>query len=290
MGAALSRFVFIDLKPSYDTNIEYLEFITRTETRMSYGLEFKVPIRYYNENHEYTMIICHGNAEDIGQTTPVELSKLFGVNICLFDYAGYGLHSCKYPSEYRCQDDVIAVYKYLVNDKLVNPNKIILYGRSLGTAVSSFLALYCETNNTPVAGMILISPFLSICKIKTDIWIPGDMFTTYLLAPKIKTHTCIIHGTKDDIINISHGQRLSELFENCTASYLQDKGHNDIINDFECSNIIKQFIDTIPTRSYPPIPSEKGNIVNGEYVPIYTEENNINKIVENDITKDTKAS
>jgi pimeloyl-ACP methyl ester carboxylesterase len=261
MGAAISHFVFFNMKPSYDTNISYFEYINRIENCTSYGLEFKVPIRYYDNNHEYTMIMCHGNAEDIGQTDPINISELFGVNVCLFDYAGYGLHSCKYSSEFRCNEDAVAVYKYLINEKKVDPTKIILYGRSLGTAVASFLANYCEEHNHPVVGMVLISPFLSICKIKTDIWVPGDIFTTHLLAPKIKTHVCIIHGEKDTLINVSHGKKLSELFENCTVSYIQDKGHNDIIDDINSIDAIKQFIEATPSRSYPPSQNKESSVV-----------------------------
>lgn len=78
-----------------------------------------------------TMIMCHGNAEDIGYYHVPSISELFGINLCTFDYAGYGLHFEHSPSEDACFKDVL---------KHLRPNKLIIYGRSLRTGIACYFA------------------------------------------------------------------------------------------------------------------------------------------------------
>lgn len=106
--------------------------------RKSCKINYNIPVRYYHYNDSSTdvsptMLICHANSEDIGQTDPEEFADQFKVNICLFDYAGYGLHSNTIASEHACQADVLAVYDYLVKEKNMDWGKFIIYGRSLGS-------------------------------------------------------------------------------------------------------------------------------------------------------------
>ena len=56
-----------------------------------------------------------------------------------YDYPGYGLSEGK-PSEEGCYDAVEAVYDYVVNQLGRNPVEVIMWGRSLGTGPSLFLA------------------------------------------------------------------------------------------------------------------------------------------------------
>lgn len=115
MGNIIESIAFRPPQSSYDNNISYLEFITRKDIIHSCHNEYKIPLRYYVKNKNLpTMLICHGNAEDMGQTDPCELADDFNSNICLFDYAGYGLHSNKISSEYSCREDVVAVYTHLI--------------------------------------------------------------------------------------------------------------------------------------------------------------------------------
>lgn len=122
------------------------------------------------------MIVCHGNTEDIGQTDPIELADVFNVNICLFDYTGYGLHSNKQASELSCQED--AVYSHLINDKKVDPKNIIIYERSLGTGIAVYLAsIFSFYKNK----LVLVSPLYSAANTIVKFPIPGDIFLDYNL-------------------------------------------------------------------------------------------------------------
>jgi pimeloyl-ACP methyl ester carboxylesterase len=229
MGSIITSLAFPRIVSSYDENIPFLDFVIREELSFSSITSHKIPIRYYQLGKEYpTILMCHGNAEDIGQIDPMMVAKQFNANICLFDYAGYGLHSCRQPSEYSCQKDVIAVYKHLVDIKNIPRETIVIYGRSLGTGIACYLAHYLCKKQI-YNRLILVSPLMSAASVTTNIWIPGDIFRNYALAPKIRSCTLILHGNCDQVVPYSCGQDLSKLFPNLyDMIVLEGCGHNDI--------------------------------------------------------------
>jgi pimeloyl-ACP methyl ester carboxylesterase len=242
MGNIVTNIAFVCPASSYDKYIPYLEFVTRNELYYSETIKHRIPIRHYIKNKKLpTMIICHGNAEDIGQTDPVELADEFNSNICLFDYAGYGLHSNKTASESACQEDVVAIYNYLVRVKKVPSDTIVVYGRSIGTGIATYLS-YCLCKKNVFHRLILVSPLYSTTSTITNIWVPGDIFKNYLLAPKIHSQVLILHGDKDNIVPFICGVNLSVLFPNLYKFItLENCGHNDIMT-VTYYNEIKKFI------------------------------------------------
>ena len=94
MGSVITSLTFPCPPSSYGGEISLLEFVIRDELSYSTQISSRIPIRYYQYNKDLpTILICHGNYEDMGQTNPYILAEKYNVNICLFDYAGYGLHS-----------------------------------------------------------------------------------------------------------------------------------------------------------------------------------------------------
>jgi pimeloyl-ACP methyl ester carboxylesterase len=240
-GSIVSKIAFPCPRSTYDNTISHLEFIDKEElTSFSNMTIDKVPIRYYQRDAKLrTMIVCHGNSEDIGETNPERLAEQFNVNICLFDYAGYGLHSCKEASEYNCQTDVLAVYEHLIYSKNVPKESIIVYGRSIGTGPAVFLADHlCKRGLSN--RLILVSPLYATAYTKTNCWIPGDIFQNYRLAKAITCPTLILHGNRDEVIPYEHGMTLASLFPNLHKFVtLEGCGHNDLFTDTYYSEIGK---------------------------------------------------
>ena len=234
MGNLIAKLAFCRIDSSYDYDLPLLEFVTREEWSFSTVTEHRIPIRFYHLGKHYpTILMCHGNAEDIGMTNPIEVAEQFNANICLFDYAGYGLHSCKDSSESACQEDVVAVYQHLVNIKKVPRENIVIYGRSLGTGVACYLSHYLCQKKIPTR-LILVSPLMSAVKVVTDVWSPFDIFSNYVLAPKITCNTLVLHGNNDQVVPYSCGKDLSQLFPNLSDFIvLKGCGHNDLfISDY----------------------------------------------------------
>lgn len=234
MESLLNSKIFPRPLASYSNDLSYLSFIERIEpapTFLHNNITHKIPIRYYHQNDNGPIIlICHGNNSDIGDIDMEYHARRLNSNICAFDYAGYGLHSCPSSSQLSCQEDILAVYRWLKDTKPMD--RFFIYGYSLGSGMACYLANYLCKQNESLTGLILVAPLYSVFALKTDIWLPFDMFTNYNLAPEISCPTIVIHGDKDEIIPVRCGAKLAGLFPNLKKfKQLKDIGHCDIKNE-----------------------------------------------------------
>lgn len=202
MQYIINRCVFNNNPPSYAEDLHDLEFVGSEDVSQ---ISCRIPIRYYHEHKDGpTLLMCHGNRSDIGVVDLKTISQTFNANICVFDYAGYGLHSERDSSEEACYRDVLAVYNYLVIHKDLHYNKLFIYGRSSGTAMACYLAhTLCKQGKEP-AGLILVSPLMSVFKIFVNFWLPGDRFENYTRAPEITCNIAVLHGNTDTVIPTNH--------------------------------------------------------------------------------------
>lgn len=126
-----------------------------------------------------TLLFSHGNAEDLNTSFMwmKRLSRDLKVNIISYDYPGYG-ESAGAPSEEKCYASISAVYGYLTQEGGISPHQICLYGRSLGSGPSCYLAEKTSKEGKPIAGLILHSPFSSVYRVVLDLGFTmvGDQF------------------------------------------------------------------------------------------------------------------
>jgi len=197
-----------------------------------------VAILWFNFDAEYTILYSHGNAEDLAgsKTTFLEMATFLECNYCAYDYSGYGL------SEGQCSEkaafaDVESVFKFLTVDQQIPANKIIVFGRSLGSGPTVHLA----STQPNLAGMILQSPLRSAIKTQMPDWVGVvfkkiDIFRNEDKIGRIKTFPAlIIHGTTDAVVPYSHGKHLYDTMHKSHADPSQVElysvdgcGHNDI--------------------------------------------------------------
>ena len=156
-----------------------------------------------------TILHSHANAVDLGGMQFIwrQLSAALRVNILGYDYSGYG-ESSGAPSIRNCLADCEACYDFLVGEKGVPEEQIVLYGQSLGTGPTSELA----SRKPRVGGVVLHSPLASGVRVLSPnlrwwpIWC--DIFPNFKLVEKIRAPTLIMHGDKDEVIDISHARLL----------------------------------------------------------------------------------
>lgn len=223
MGHGLARLVFQPPPPSYakDPNLIWLT----TE------LDEVIPAFYINKPQaRFTLLFSHGNAEDLGLIIRYfrEVSHMLQVSVFSYEYTGYGM-STGQPCEAAVYADVVAAYKYLRDQAKIPWTQIIPYGRSIGTAPSVHLATI-----TPVRGVVLQSPMISIYRIPFQLrfTLPGDVFSNIDKIGEVCCPVFIIHGTRDEIVPIWHGQGLYEVCRKKGIAYdpyvIEGADHNNL--------------------------------------------------------------
>ena len=105
---------------------------------------------------------------------------------------------------------------------------IILFGRSIGSGPSCFLA---EKYN--VAGLILHAAFMSIFRVAFQNlrWtFPFDKFPNIKRVKNFDCPVYIIHGMRDELVHISHAHRMYKNIVNKDFEpyFVEMAGHNNI--------------------------------------------------------------
>ncbi|XP_053203638.1 alpha/beta hydrolase domain-containing protein 17B-like [Panonychus citri] len=194
-------------------------------------------------NPKFTILFSHGNAVDLGQMSSfyLGLGSEINCNIFSYDYSGYGVSSGK-PSEKNLYADIDAAWQALRSHYGISPEKIILYGQSIGTVPTVDLASRYE-----VGAVILHSPLTSGMRVAFSnikrTWF-FDAFPSIEKAPRITSPVLVIHGTEDEIIDFSHGLAMHEKCPRAVEPlWLEGAGHNDVESYGQYSDRLNQFIN-----------------------------------------------
>lgn len=182
------------------------------------------------EGASSVLLFCHGNAGNISHRLDnVRLLLDQGLQVLIFDYRGYG-KSTGTPSEKGLYADGLAAHDYLVKDRHVPPERIVLFGRSLGAAVAIEVALQKK-----VGAVITESAFTSTKDMAKGMGLFG--LISYLLPAHynnlekishVDVPKLMVHGERDEIVPFFMGERLFDKAKTPKYFYpLKEAGHND---------------------------------------------------------------
>ena len=166
-----------------------------------------------HENSRGVLLFCHGNAGNIGhRLDSILLFHQLGLEICIFDYRGYGNSEGK-PSEQGTYRDAQAAWQYLVEERQVAPGNLVIFGRSLGGSIAAWLA----SNNNP--GVLIVeSTFTSVPDLAAKIYpyLPVRLmsrfkYDTARYMKEVKCPTLIVHSRNDEMMPFVFGQKLYEI-------------------------------------------------------------------------------
>jgi fermentation-respiration switch protein FrsA (DUF1100 family) len=215
---ASEQLIFQPQPPGYRDSAAILKLTSSDGAKIS-------AIYLPNPAATFTVLFSHGNAEDVGYVAPLlEQIRSAGFSVFAYDYQGYGTSEGK-PTEVHTYDDEESAYNYLTQTMRIQPNRIIAFGRSVGTGPAVDLA-----SRRPVAGLILQSPFLSAFRVITRIAVlPFDRFNNLRKIRKVHCPVLVIHGTRDTVINVAHGKELfAAANEPKQALWVDGANHNDV--------------------------------------------------------------
>lgn len=116
-----------------------------------------------------SVIYFHGNAGHLGYrgTVAAALSGM-GLDVLLPDYRGYGLSEGK-PSERGVYEDARAAYRWLVEERGVDPARLFVMGNSLGSAVAVDLATQRKLGGLVLLGAFTNTPAIARARFP---WVP----------------------------------------------------------------------------------------------------------------------
>eukprot|EP01083_Nonionella_stella_P001724 4913_1 len=244
---AINTFVF--LPPDYYTEIPSCFEIPEPFFIESSSGNRIAAIHLKQANATNTIIYSHGNAENILMpecATHVRyLAIQLNVNVIFYDYSGYGL-SDGVPSEMALYHDIESVYNYSIQTLGIDSSRIILWGLSLGSGPTCYLA---SKYSNAIGGVILQSAFKSIATVlipesmmrvlkqitfkhnNVDMFRNMDYIENIVDCPVL-----VMHGTNDRLISISDAKylyrRLKEKStKNVTNYWANNCGHIDVIQN-----------------------------------------------------------
>ena len=205
MGSLINSILF--MPPKKINNEEEIKIENEITVQTAHGSRIKIVKVMKNPEYLY-LLVSHGNAENIyivyNWVTKM-LAKFINANIILYEYTGYDINSEFSCSEQYIYHDIEAAYNYLINEMKVAPERIISFGKSLGSGPSCYLA-----EKYPIGGLFLNSGFMSVYRVAFKFrWtLPGDMFPNIDRIKNIKCPVCIVHSVKDEIVPFYHAKEM----------------------------------------------------------------------------------
>jgi uncharacterized protein len=162
----------------------------------------------------YWILFCSASGMTIHMTEVQEQLRAlrsFGYGVLSFDYRGFGGNAGE-PTEEGVYTDAESAYTYLTKNLLVHPTRVILAGRSLGSAVAVELA-----TRVTVAGLVLFSPIDSVPLTGARLypWFPvrhfaRNQFDNLAKVGRLQSPVVVVYGTRDEMIPIDVARSLFE--------------------------------------------------------------------------------
>ncbi len=253
-----SKLSFLILRPAVGSNKFYDEelvkgikkqcvFVTAVDGSKLNGWFFKQPAS------GKLALVSHGNAGNISNRYYLANAlNEAGCSVLLYDYRGYGLSTGKCSLD-GISDDGATMYRYATTELGYKPSQIVLYGESIGTAVTCNLAA-----NSPCAGVVLQSGFSSLLSVGRHLFPALYLFPDAVFAEphfndservkSVHVPILIIHGKRDHAVPYQDSE---VLFANANQPkslvLLPDCGHNDMgaLNSAKFHGAIDRFVGSL---------------------------------------------
>jgi uncharacterized protein len=190
--------------------------------------------RAAQERPAATVIFLHGNGGNLsylGWTGESLADK--GFDVLLFDYRGYGRSEGSVSDERGIYEDADAAYEYVWKVRGVAPEKIVLYGQSLGTTAAVDVAA-----RQSCGAIILESGLSSAGDMAATImpWLPRfarrltqNRFDSVGKLPSVRCPVLVSHGDRDEVIPVEQGRKLyAAAPEPKRLVIVEGAGHNDL--------------------------------------------------------------
>jgi fermentation-respiration switch protein FrsA (DUF1100 family) len=184
-----------------------------------------------NPTAQGAVLYCHGNAGNLSSRGPTlgKIRQALNEAALIFDYPGYG-KSGGTISERGCYLAADAAYDWLVHDRRIDPERIIIYGGSLGGGIAVDLA-----SRKKHRALVLAKTFTSLPDVAQSMypllpvrWLMRNRFDSLGKIGHCRNPVFIAHGTADHLVPFALGQRLFAAANEPKELFTVEGGdHND---------------------------------------------------------------
>lgn len=175
------------------------------------------------------LLFFHGNAGNISHRLDSIRQFLdLDLSVLIIDYRGYGQSEGR-TTEIGTYRDADAAWRYLVETRGMVASDIVVFGRSLGASVASWLA----AQQQPL-GLIVESSFTSVPDIAQELypWLPARWLSRLRHATRdyvrdVRCPVLVVHSRDDEIIPFHHGEAIFASANEPRTLLAIRGGHND---------------------------------------------------------------
>jgi len=178
------------------------------------------------------VFFLHGNSGSLDNWfVNLEFYRRANYDLFMFDYRGYGKSGGRIASEAQLHADARAAWNALAPEYA--GKKLVLYGRSLGTALAARLGADVQPDLT-----VLVSPYESMRALAAELypWVPSAALRypldTAAAVSRMRKPLWLVHGDADTLIPTRHSQALKRAQPGATLHIVRGAGHNDL-QEFE---------------------------------------------------------
>ena len=191
------------------------------------------------------VIYFGGNAEEVTESAST-VHETYGERpVLLVNYRGYGA-SAGSPGEKAIVADAVEIFDWATRRSDVDPARVAVHGRSLGSGVAVQLAAA-----RPARCVVLTSPFASALDVARGAypWLPVALlmrhpFDSLAHARSLTMPALVLIGTRDNTIAPEQSERLAAAWAGPVERVrLEGFGHNDLALHPAYHATIRAFLD-----------------------------------------------
>jgi len=176
-----------------------------------------------------TVLFFHGNAGNIShRLDSIAIFNRMNLDVFIFDYRGYGQSQGR-VTEAGTYLDAEAAWSYLVETRGIDTDRIIVFGRSLGSSIAAWLA----SRHSPAA-LILESGFSSVPSMAQRLypflpvqWLSRFSYDTRQYVSNLTCPLLVVHSKNDEIIPYAEGRLIFDAAPEDKKFLDIRGGHND---------------------------------------------------------------
>jgi fermentation-respiration switch protein FrsA (DUF1100 family) len=200
-----------------------------------------------------TVLVFHGNAGNVSHRLDRALLMQLRLKLDTFllDYRGYGKSEGS-PDEAGTYADARAAHRWLVA-RGIGPERLVLFGESLGSAVATQLATEVEAR-----ALVLESPFTSVPEMARAVYpflplwpLVRTRYDTVSKVGKLRMPLLVLHGERDEVVPFAQGRRVFEAAPEPKRFYaIPGAGHNDtyVVGGEAYWRVLGEFLDGLASE------------------------------------------